>query len=311
MGRGSDRADRRTDVSGDQTGRPDARGRDVDAGDGLHLHVVSSGNGPHVLLLHGFTGSAESWGSLRDALSDRLTVHAIDLPGHGASSTPRDPARYALDRLATDLTRVLDALGILRTAVLGYSLGGRAALRFALDHPDCVEALVLESASPGIADPVERGQRAATDIALAGLIEREGIEAFVDRWEQLPLWTSQAALPESTRRALRTRRLANRPDGLANSLRGAGAGMDAPVIDRLASIGAPTLLIAGALDAKYVALGRRMAEAIPQAQCASSRAPDMPCTSSSPTATRRSWGTSSGRCDSLLHGGVNEPQENA
>ncbi len=239
---------------------------DVDVGGGLSLHLARAGVGPPLLLLHGFTGAGGTWAPLRAALGGSYATLAVDLPGHGRSGAPADPARFALDRLADDLARVLDAAGVARAAVLGYSLGGRAALRFALARPERVAALVLESASPGIADPAERAARVAADAALADAIERDGVAAFVDCWERLPLWASQAALGDDARAALRAGRLANDARGLANSLRGAGAGADPPALDRLAAIRAPTLLVAGALDAKYVALGRAMRRAIPGAR---------------------------------------------
>jgi 2-succinyl-6-hydroxy-2,4-cyclohexadiene-1-carboxylate synthase len=234
----------------------------VDVGDGLRLNVVQSGAGAPLVLLHGFTGCAESWASLRPALDARFTTLALDLPGHGRSSAPPNPERYALPRFADDLARLLDSLGIERTALLGYSMGGRAALHFALRHPSRVAALVLESASPGIADPAECAARARADADLADAIEREGITAFVDRWEQLPLWASQAALPAEVRSRLRAQRLTNDPRGLANSLRGAGAASQPTVADALVAHRAPTLLVAGALDAKYVELGRLMLAAM-------------------------------------------------
>ena len=239
---------------------------DLDVGDGLTLHVERDGSGPPLLLLHGFTGSTITWSTLRAALRDRFELLIIDLPGHGRSSAPTDPARYALPRVADDIARVLDALDVARTAVLGYSMGARTALQFALAHPERVSALVLESASPGIGDPTERSARVAADGALAASIEREGIETFVDRWEKLPLWASQVALGPVTRARLRAERLAQRPEGLANSLRGAGAGVESPVTERLGSIAAPVLLIVGALDTKYVALGRAMQERLPDAR---------------------------------------------
>lgn len=238
----------------------------VDVGDGVELRVVSSGQGAPLVLLHGFTGSATTWTPLSAALDTRYAMHAVELPGHGGSSAPDDAGRYALGRLAADLAGVLDALGIERAAVLGYSLGGRAALRFALEHPRRVGALVLESTSPGIVDPSERTTRRAADEALADAIEREGIARFVERWEQLPLWASQSALPDAVRERLRTERMACSPRGLANSLRGAGAAVEEPVIERLDGISVPALLVAGALDTKYVALGRVMEQAMPRAR---------------------------------------------
>lgn len=239
---------------------------DVEVGDGLTVHVERDGSGPPLLLLHGFTGSSITWSTLRAALRDRFELIAIDLPGHGRSSAPTDPARYALPRVADDIAHVLEVLGVQRTAVLGYSMGARTALQLALAHPERVSALVLESASPGISDSTERSARVAADEALAASIERDGVEAFVERWEKLPLWASQATLRPVARARLRAERLAQRPEGLANSLRGAGAGVEPPVTERLGRITVPVLLIAGALDAKYVALGRTMQERLPDAR---------------------------------------------
>jgi 2-succinyl-6-hydroxy-2,4-cyclohexadiene-1-carboxylate synthase len=240
--------------------------RTIDTGDGLQLHVTLSGDGPPLVLLHGFTGSAETWAPLRTQLEPAHRIVAIDLPGHGRSSVPESPARYALERFADDLSRVLDALGIERTVMLGYSMGGRAALRFAHRHPERLTALVLESTSPGIADSALRASRVQADESLADAIERDGVHAFVDRWEQLPLWDSQRSLPVEVRAGLRAQREGNTPRGLANSLRGAGAGVDRSMLDQLAEIGVPTLLIVGALDAAYVGHGRQMEERLPRAR---------------------------------------------
>lgn len=240
--------------------------RDVDVGDGLRLHVALSGDGPPLVLLHGFTGSTETWASVAAPLSATHATIAVDLPGHGRSTAPDEPARYGLEHFADDLARALDALAIDRVALLGYSMGGRAALRFALRHPDRLAALVLESTSPGITDPMRRADRLASDLALADSIEREGIHAFVDHWERLPLWESQRAMPPAARALLRTQREANLPAGLANSLRGAGAAVEQAVLGQLAAIHAPVLLIAGALDTTYVAIGRQMEQALPTAR---------------------------------------------
>lgn len=237
--------------------------RRVDVGDGLSLHVEVDGEGPPLVLLHGFTGSAETWRLLVSRMRGRWMTVAIDLPGHGGSTSPADPARYALPRFADDLARTLDELSIDRTALLGYSLGGRSALQFAVRHPGRLSALVLESTSAGLVGAEERKARAASDAELALFIEREGIDAFVARWENLPLWSSQDALPADARAALRAQRRLNVPHGLANSLRGAGAGAVGALTEELRTIGTPTLLIAGALDEKYVAAAKQMAGAIP------------------------------------------------
>ncbi|HEX6573438.1 MAG TPA: 2-succinyl-6-hydroxy-2,4-cyclohexadiene-1-carboxylate synthase [Gemmatimonadaceae bacterium] len=238
----------------------------VDAGDGLELHSSDRGSGSPLILVHGFTGSGKIWEPIQSELSQSCRVLSIDLPGHGKSSVPEDPARYALDRFADDLVCVLDAGAIDRAVLIGYSLGGRAAMRFALRHADRLSGLVLESASPGIDSPAERAERLRADHELADFIEREGIEAFVNRWESLPLWETQRSLSHEQVGRLRSQRLSGNAVGLANSLRGAGAATDDPVLPRLHEIDAPVLLIAGELDRKYAALAAAMHRVMKQSR---------------------------------------------
>ena len=147
---------------------------------------------------------------------------------------------------------------------VGYSLGGRLCLRLALDRPELVRALVLVGASPGIADPAARAERRAADETMAGRIEREGVAAFLDRWLAGPLFST---LPAAA--AGRAERLANTAEGLAYALRRLGPGAQEPLRDRLATLRPPTLLVAGALDAKFAAIAREMSAAIgPQARVA-------------------------------------------
>jgi 2-succinyl-6-hydroxy-2,4-cyclohexadiene-1-carboxylate synthase len=234
--------------------------RRVAAG-GVHLNVEIAGDGYPLLLLHGFTGSAATWRPFASEWGGFRTI-AVDLAGHGGSDAPLDESRYAMERCVAGLTAILDALSVERAAVLGYSMGGRVALHLALAAPERVAAIVLESASPGIEDRRERAARVASDRALADRIERDGIETFVDSWEQLPLWATQSRLPESVRRALRAQRLRNDASGLANSLRGMGAGAQEPVLARLGELSTPALLVAGEHDQKYRDLAAAMQERI-------------------------------------------------
>ncbi|HSM34312.1 MAG TPA: alpha/beta fold hydrolase [Anaerolineae bacterium] len=232
----------------------------------MSLNVLVTGDGPAMLLLHGFTGSARSWGDHLEAWSLGHRVIAPDLLGHGGSEAPTDPTRYALERQADDLAGLLRLLDVGRADIVGYSMGARLALVMALAHPGLVGCLVLESPSAGIVDPVARSARRQADERLARILERDGIEAFVAGWEAQPLFASHAALPADRQRQLRSERLGHDPLALAASLRGAGQGVMAPLHDRLPGIAAPTLVIAGALDTAGVERARNVAAGIPRAR---------------------------------------------
>lgn len=230
---------------------------------GVKLRVIDEGLGTPLVMLHGFTGTAESWADIAAPFAGRFRVIRVDLLGHGRSSAPRDPRRYALPLAAADLVALLDRLGIEKAYVVGYSFGGRVALHLALAAPERVAALVLESTSYGIADPDERRARQAQDEALAEKLVQEGIESFVAYWEELPLFATQKRLPAPVRAALRRERLNQSPAGLANSLKGAGAGAQECLLPRLPTLTMPALLVAGSLDAKYCQIAQEMNAAFP------------------------------------------------
>ena len=222
---------------------------------------------PTIVLLHGFTGSTASWGKHLVTLANHgFRVIALDMLGHGQSDAPMDSQRYTIEHCEADILAVLDALGVQKGAaiLLGYSMGGRIALYTAFSG--FFRALVLESASPGLIDPLERAQRKRSDEQLATRIERDGIEAFVEYWERLPLFASQQRLPYEQQQALHEQRLHNRPLGLANSLRGVGTGVQPALQERLATLPIPVLLLAGILDTKFCAIAQHMAQFLPQAE---------------------------------------------
>jgi 2-succinyl-6-hydroxy-2,4-cyclohexadiene-1-carboxylate synthase len=233
--------------------------------DGVTYHVRQMGEGAPLLLLHGFTGRGENWQVVAGQLSRAFHLIMVDLLGHGETDAPAKPERYAMAHCADDLIAILDRLGIAQAALAGYSMGGRLALYTALHHQGRFDALVLESASPGLETAEDRAVRVASDMALAARIERDGIAAFVTEWEALALFATQRALPDIIREDQRRIRLRNRPAGLANSLRGMGTGAQPSLWPRLGELRLPVLLIAGQADPKFAALAARMAEHLPNA----------------------------------------------
>ena len=215
-----------------------------------------------ILLLHGFTGSTAEWADVIPRLAPFRQVIAVDLPGHGQSLADQ----CSMENCVSEMLAMMEDRGHAQFDLLGYSLGGRVALHLALAAPERVRSLILESASPGIADPAERAARAAADDALADQIVTQGVEWFADYWQAIPLFASQASLPTEARAALRERRLRNSPAGLATSLRGMGTGRQESLWPRLDTITMPTLLMTGELDIKFKAINRQMAALMPSAR---------------------------------------------
>ena len=209
---------------------------------------------PDVVALHGFTNTGRSWDPVAAALGRPLI--APDLRGHGAAATIRP---IAPENCVADVA----ALAPERFVLVGYSMGGRIALRVALAHPERVEALVLVGTTPGIADPVEREARLREDEALAAEIETSSIEAFADRWARGPLFKGQAP---DVAAAAREDRLRNQPAGLAAALRGLGQGACEPLWARLPDLRLAVMLIVGERDARYRKVAERMAAALPRAE---------------------------------------------
>jgi pimeloyl-ACP methyl ester carboxylesterase len=121
------------------------------AADGLELAYETYGDGPPVVLLHGFTSSGASWlrlGWVEALVAAGRTAVALDLPGHGASG-PVDDLRAATPRLAADVAALLDHLALERASLVGFSMGGGVALQLALAEPERVERLVVA----GVGDP--------------------------------------------------------------------------------------------------------------------------------------------------------------
>lgn len=205
------------------------------------------GHGPRLVLLHGFTQTRRSW----DAIAPRFAAHhevvTVDAPGHGGSgAVVADLWQSA--RLVGDRAGEAD--------YVGYSMGGRVALHLALARPDLVRRLVLVGATAGIDDEADRAARRAADEALAASIERDGVDAFLERWLANPLF---ATLPRDAA-AVETRRQNTAP-GLASSLRHAGTGTQESLWERLPTLTMPVLLVVGGLDEKFGALAERMGAA--------------------------------------------------
>jgi 2-succinyl-6-hydroxy-2,4-cyclohexadiene-1-carboxylate synthase len=210
----------------------------------------------NVVLLHGFSGTHRAWDGVIAALDrERYSQPlALDLPGHGQAADVERPITFA------GCVEYVLARAPERFVLCGYSLGGRIALHVALAASARVERLVLVSCSPGIEDAHERAARREADDRLAVELETGPFEDFIERWRTQPLFADEPAPAGELAREDQRR---NRPDALAAVLRGVGAGAMQPLWDRLGELRMPVTVVVGERDRKYVAIGQRMADAIP------------------------------------------------
>ncbi|WP_282141363.1 2-succinyl-6-hydroxy-2,4-cyclohexadiene-1-carboxylate synthase [Cytobacillus oceanisediminis] len=230
---------------------------------GVRYHVDTWGTGFPLLLLHGFTGNSEGWKEFAPFWKDHSKTIALDIIGHGKSGSPPDIGQYQIEESAAVINSLLEKMGIGKIDVLGYSMGGRLALTFAVNYPEKVRKLILESASPGLRTEAERHERRIQDKKLSEKIQHEGIKNFIDYWENIPLFQSQKSLSEKIRTRIRSQRLANSIDGLANSLNGMGTGVQPSWWDELAHLEMPVLLITGNLDQKFCRIAEEMSKILP------------------------------------------------
>lgn len=227
-------------------------------GNQIHVKITGEEALPTIVFLHGFTGSTETWKDISSLLDGKFRTVAIDLIGHGKSQVFENPDRYSMEEQVEDLELLFNELSLQNFTLVGYSMGGRVALAYTVKYPGRVSSLILESASPGLQTEEERNERRQTDQKLAEKIKEKGLLAFVDFWENIPLFASQKGLSVDKQLAIREERLSQSVIGLSNSLIGMGTGSQASYWDVLSSIQLPVLLLTGEIDTKFVFIAREM-----------------------------------------------------
>lgn len=224
-----------------------------------------------IVLLHGFAQSAESWNEVAAILRQTRPVVALDFIGHGGSDQPSDPRPYQLDQAARMFTAFLAFIAAEYKApalpVVGYSMGGRIALAAAIANPHPFAALVLEGVGLGPATAEDRAAVHERDAANAARLREQGVPAFMDTWEHLPLFATQRDLPPDVRARVRAGRLANDAEALARTFEHAGQHVmpsRAATLETLSGLragGTPLLYLAGERDEKYRALASQATQA--------------------------------------------------
>lgn len=219
-----------------------------------------------VLLFHGFSGSLEDWCDISTSLDSRFNYTGVDLIGHGKSDSPTDVEKYKPDSLVSQIHDILDHLLINKAIILGYSMGGRAALFYAATQPKKIKGLILESTIAGIENQKDRNERIKSDEKLAQYIEKHSIENFVELWMDKEIFNTQRRFPNHKLESIKRKKISNSKVGLVNSLRGFGTGVTPYLGDKLSALDFPVLLISGELDSKFTQINSEMVTQFPKTE---------------------------------------------
>ncbi len=214
--------------------------------DGTSIYYEIHGDrGPVLLLSHGYSATSQMWRGQLDALRGYRTI-VWDMRGHGRSDSPSDPALYSGQHTVEDMAALLDAVGAERAIIAGLSLGGYMSLAFHAAKPGRTAALMLFDTGPGFRNDAARDEWNRTANARADALLRDGLDAL-GRGAEVRLSSHRSA------------------EGLAHAARGMLAQENPTVIDSLASIQVPTLVLVGANDRPFIAGTDYMVRKIPGA----------------------------------------------
>jgi len=216
--------------------------------DGVKIYYEVHGEGPPLILTHGYSSTSAMWKGQVTPLSRNHKLVLWDMRGHGQSDYPDDPAAYSEALTVGDIAALLDVVGARRAVVGGLSLGGYMSLAFYRAHPERASALLIIDTGPGFKKDEAREAWNARAHETAERFEREGLAVL------------KAA---SAERSSVTHRNAQ---GLARAARGMLTQRDARVIEMLGMIKVPSLVVVGADDTPFLAASDYMAAKIPGAR---------------------------------------------
>lgn len=236
--------------------------------DKLYINFLrkSESNNKNIFLLHGYTGSSKDWQYTAHYLLKDYNCIGIDLPGHGKSPYPDDVDFYNYKNQNKLLKEAIDSVTQENIILIGYSMGGRAALHFAKAFPERIDKLILESTSPGIKVKTDKELRIKQDEKLANFIKGVSVRDFVTFWLNTPLFASQQKLDKEILSKIKTEKRTNRKFGLVNSILGFGTGIMPHLWNDLKKFDFPVLLLTGQLDIKFTDINKKMLPLFSNAQ---------------------------------------------
>lgn len=229
----------------------------------LAVHQQQKGL-PGLLLLHGFMGSGRVFEHLIDSLTEFCNPVTVDLIGHGKTGKPDESARFTVEEQVKDLHKIIQEMEFEDIYLHGYSMGGRLALRYAIDHQG-LKGLILESTNYGIENAEEKADRKILDEERAREIEKD-FEYFLNDWANLPLFNTGLTTHDDIRNTYINIQQDQEAYAMANSLRGFGTANMAPIKNELPELNLPVLLLAGEADEKYLGIMQEMHEIMPHSR---------------------------------------------
>jgi pimeloyl-ACP methyl ester carboxylesterase len=225
------------------------------ATDAIDLAYAVHGDGFPLVLVHGFTGSSLDWTDVVEPLARGRRVITLDHRGHGESPNTGDAATYTFDQLVADTSRLVDRLGLERFDLLGHSMGGIVAMRYALRRPDRVRSLILMDTAAG-------AQAGAADLMRAGieLVRTQGTLALFDVIQPF-LGTGERADVLRARQRTKLEQM----DPVAFTELGEELLTYPSILDQLAALDIPTTVIVGENDTGLRAAADALGATIPAA----------------------------------------------
>ena len=215
--------------------------------DGVNLNYEIHGNGPAILLSHGYSATLDMWRSQVTPLSRDHQLILWDMRGHGQTDSPEDPAAYSEETTVADIAALLNVAGARQAIVGGMSLGGYMSLAFYRAYPERVRALLLVDTGPGFKNDEARAAWNERALQTATNLETQGLSSLQSKSREMAVSAHRSAA------------------GLARAARGMLTQRDAAVMRSLPEIKVPALIIVGGDDKPFLASADYMAAKIPNA----------------------------------------------
>jgi 2-succinyl-6-hydroxy-2,4-cyclohexadiene-1-carboxylate synthase len=208
------------------------------------------------VLLHGFTGSPQSWSRVVQQAELDQTPLIPTLAGHG-----RDWQRRDVESFEGEVARLVSLISSVAPPRLlcAYSMGARVALGLLARQPSFFDSAVLIGAHPGLTEDSARAERREVDADRVRMLRERGLMAFIDLWEKLPLFATQRDLSPDVLNYQRRIRLGQDAEGLARALEVLGLAEMPDYEPAIASAGIPITFMAGSRDSKFFEIANALA----------------------------------------------------